>query len=524
MKDIPLRVYQKEAIEAIQTALNRKQKNIIVEIPIGCGKGIVLAKTVALLSEHNRGKIIVVTHLLEQKMQLEDILSRDYFVQSDRENVDVQTTQKVLRLSNKEINEYRYVIIYDTVISDKVYNALNCAEKVVIVFSGDDAAILPKQFRNEDVVFKYTFREAVNDGFITPAMNSDALEPAVESFCENLLEQFGYSEIQFETKTSNGVWDFLAQNNKRKIWGEYRRFKNQVVSPSAANSLLLDIVLRKKKQNIPQDDIVLIMVFSSIPSFQKDVIFKQHGIIIWDIANLVYYSKSSSLLLKQLSQITYFPIDYVEGQISQEAEDAALTLGRVQEKAIDEAEKETDEAGELILRLQACKTGRNYSNEYEVICEEIIRYLFEATYFNRLTGQHKTKDEHFRMDLIGALKINQNNDMHIHPLWQMFVQHYNSHFVVFEFKNYSKEIDQNLIYITEKYLFDAALRNVVIIISRKGFSKAAKFAAEGCLKEHGKLILNVTDEDLIQMLKLKSDRAADYLMDILEKYLMGISK
>ena len=91
-------------------------------------------------------------------------------------------------------------------------------------------------------------------------------------------------------------------------------------------------------------------------------------------------------------------------------------------------------------------------------------------------------------------------------------------------KNYSKEIDQNLIYITEKYLFDAALRNVAIIISRKGFSKSAKFAAEGCLKEHGKLILDITNEDLTKMLELRSDQAADYFLDKLEEFLMGISK
>lgn len=128
------------------------------------------------------------------------------------------------------------------------------------------------------------------------------------------------------------------------------------------------------------------------------------------------------------------------------------------------------------------------------------------------------------MDLIGSLKINLNNEESMHPLWQMLVQHYNSHFAVFEFKNYSEEIDQNLIYITEKYLFDAALRNVAIIISHKGFSESAKFAAEGCLKEHGKLILDITDKDLIKMLKLKSDKAADYIMDKLEDFLMGISK
>ena len=128
------------------------------------------------------------------------------------------------------------------------------------------------------------------------------------------------------------------------------------------------------------------------------------------------------------------------------------------------------------------------------------------------------------MDLIGALKTTQNNDESMHPLWQMLVQHYNSHFVVFEFKNYTDKIDQNLIYITEKYLFDAALRNVAFIISRKGFSDSAKFAAEGCLKEHGKLILDVTQDDLMKMLKSPSDNPADHLLTKLEEFLMGISK
>ena len=106
----------------------------------------------------------------------------------------------------------------------------------------------------------------------------------------------------------------------------------------------------------------------------------------------------------------------------------------------------------------------------------------------------------------------------------MLVQHYNSHFVVFEFKNYSNKIDQNLIYITEKYLFDAALRNVAFIISREGFSDSAKFAAEGCLKEHGKLIIDVTKNDLIKMLESPSDNPADYLLTKLEEFLMRISK
>ena len=112
----------------------------------------------------------------------------------------------------------------------------------------------------------------------------------------------------------------------------------------------------------------------------------------------------------------------------------------------------------------------------------------------------------------------------MHPLWQLLVRHYNSHFVVFEFKNYSEKIDQNLIYITEKYLYDAALRNVAFVISREGFSDSAKFAAEGCLKEHGKLILDITQDDLINMLESPDNDPADYILAKLEDFLMGISK
>lgn len=42
--------------------------------------------------------------------------------------------------------------------------------------------------------------------------------------------------------------------------------------------------------------------------------------------------------------------------------------------------------------------------------------------------------------------------------------------------------------------------------------------------EHGKLILSIDNNDLIEMLKLKSDKAADYILDKLESFLMEISK
>jgi len=526
MKNVELRSYQIKAIDSIHNALNRHQKHIVVEMVSGSGKSIVLTKTLEMLSRITMESILVVTNSMASKEQVDSELidSSKHLSGMNKGKILVTTEQSILRNSYQNFDKYQFVIFYEVNISQKVYEAIFCKGKTIIVLCSNFTSNSHRLFTPKEVVFSYSYRDAVKDGLVTPAMDTRAFEIAAEVFSKELLEEFGYVQIEPKLIDQNDAWDLVVCKSHQKIWIECKTYKSQVVSHSAANSLLNAIVMRKMKQNIPQQDIVLLIVFSNVPTLLKNEIFNRYRIIVWDIENLVFYSKNNQALLKQLTQITYFPIDYIEGQPSLEAESIRLILDSRENKHIQEAQKEADETSELIQALLKCKSGKRHAEEYEEICEKVLRNLFETNYFNKLRNQYKTKDEHFRMDLIGALKINQYKEESMHPLWQMLVQHYNSHFVVFEFKNYSKEIDQNLIYITEKYLFDAALRNVAVIISRKGFSKAAKFAAEGCLKEHGKLILDITDDDLIEMLQLKSDNAADYLLEKTEEFLMGISK
>ena len=532
MKAIQLRPYQLQAMKAIQGALENGQKHIVVEMATGTGKGLVLAKTVELLHKKSMSNVLVVTKKTELKKQVEHNLFSIYqdYLLVDQDRITVATEQGLLRHSYEESNEYQFVIFDEIDVSETIYKKLNCIEKNVIVFSAKYTNKPHRLFTPKEVVFSYTYQQAVDEGYITPAMDVRAFGPAVEVFSKQLLEKFGYVQINAPSKTQDHGWDLVVEKDKQKIWVECKSYKSQVVSPSAASSLLNSIVWKRMQQKIPKEELILLIVFSKIPSFQKDVIYDRNRVIVWDIENLVFYSKDNPTLLKLLSQITYFPIDHIEGKRFDILEPTELSLSSTKEdnipkeEIVEEAKKEQSKTESLIQSLKDCVAGQQTYGEYEEICEKIIRTLFEANYFNRLTSQHKTNDKHFRMDLIGSLKINQNNEECMHPLWQMLVQHYNSHFVVFEFKNYAEEIDQNLIYITEKYLFDAALRNVAIIISHKGFSKSAKFAAEGCLKEHGKLILDITDKDLIKMLKLKSDKAADHILEKLEEFLMGISK
>ena len=525
MNEKLIKPHQIKAIKAIEAALDSKKKHIVIEMANGCGKSVVLAKVIERLCETTPGKILVVTEniLLKDHIEMDLLANYQGLVQIDSKNITVENEQRFYKNYDVKESEYQNIIFYEAIVTPKMFEILRCEEKLVITFSKVSSKT-HTYIPFGEIVFSYGYEEAIQDGVLTPAMDASAFEPAIQMFSKQLLEQFGYTPFDFETRENDAKWDMVASKHDHKIWVEWKAYKSQTASPAVSSSVLKNVVMRKMLQKIPPEDIVLLIVFCNVPSLQKDEIFQRYHVIVWDIENLVYYSKDNPALLKQLSQIAYFPIDNIEGQPSLEAEAAQLLYAFPDDEHLQEAENVANQALSLIQRLKDCKPGTASSREYENICEDVLRYLFEANYFNRLTSQHKTADKHFRMDLIGSLKISQNNDESMHPLWQMLVQHYNSHFVVFEFKNYSEKIDQNLIYITEKYLFNAALRNVAFIISRKGFSDAAKFAAAGCLKEHGKLILDVSQDDLIKMLESPGDNPADLLLEIMEDFLLGISK
>ncbi len=521
MKNENTNKYQIAAINAFKKSFRNNQKRMIINIPTGCEIITILIKLVEIINKSNK-KILIITSNLHIKEQIEkEFVNKNTNI---NKKINIETIHQIIEQKTNYEFDYQFVIFENDKLVKNIYNKNSETEKTVIAFSNSSSCYLEPFFETNDIIFSYSFKDAIEDGIITPAMDRKALIPAVEVYCKQLLEQFGL--IQYECKQENIKWDMIVKKGNKKIFVEYKTFKSQIISPSEANSLLKTIVMQKNKQNTTLFDEteVLVIVFSNIPSINKTEIYDRYNIIIWDINNLVYYSKNNLELLRKLSQITYFPIDNIKGESFENIDFVKHNLVREENAIINSKENEIEEKELLINQLKNCDTGNEASKQYEIICEKIIRYLFETNYFNRLTNQHKTNDEHFRMDLIGSLKINQINDDSIHPLWQMFLQHFNSHFIIFEFKNHEKNIDQNLVYITEKYLYDAALRNVAIIISRKGFSNSAKFAAEGCLKEHGKLILDITDNDLINMLNMDTNNASDYILDKMEDFLMGISK
>lgn len=67
---------------------------------------------------------------------------------------------------------------------------------------------------------------------------------------------------------------------------------------------------------------------------------------------------------------------------------------------------------------------------------------------------------------------------------------------------------------------------VAIIIYCKGTDERAIKAIKGTLRENGKLILSISNNDLIEMLnkKIKGEFPTDYLEDILDDLLIELKK
>ena len=256
----------------------------------------------------------------------------------------------------------------------------------------------------------------------------------------------------------------------------------------------------------------LCQVDPAYKAYYKDT----YRIHILDVGNLLYLSQKEPRLFAALTQLLPYSTD---GIPSVQPEGPICTvLENHPEERPGKASENTP--ADLLARLQQCKPGKTEkaSRQYEQICTEIIHYLFTPE-FSKEVRQHKTSDKLFRMDLLCALKGAT-------AFWKFLIRYYHTYFVVFEYKNYSTKLSQNLIYITEKYLYDAALRNVAFILSRKGFDRSAQNAALGCLKEHKKLILDLTDADLEQMIRMKQEgeEPSDYLLSKVEDYLMSIGK
>ena len=175
---------------------------------------------------------------------------------------------------------------------------------------------------------------------------------------------------------------------------------------------------------------------------------------------------------------------------------------------------------DLQEKLRRIQPGTEDAQKYEKVCEEIMRYLFSEN-LEFFDAQRESNDGLYRFDYCGKIKHGSSNEF-----FDTIQKFFRTKYIIFEFKNYADEITQKEIYTTEKYLYEKALRKVAIIVSRKGSDNNARKATRGSLREYGKLIICLSDENINKLIDMKNNKEepGDFLEAILDDMLMDLEK
>lgn len=508
MNNVNIRGYQQEAIDIIIKKIKQGSKQVVIELPTGSGKSTVIKKLIELLNLESRILILNRTKALEYHFKE---LLKDY------KNVGIGNYYNYPIADN-----FDYIILNDIEnLSEENYRSIYCSSKEarLICFCNRGQRIVDSSNWLDDISIDYsiTTEQIINEGYINPNKTGYKFE----CFTENLFKELGFSSIEREVALCNNKVmmrvDFVACIGDKKMIVETKSYRSKHIENTIINRAIdhlfsyIKVWRKKYKNNV---DAILVMGCYVPDEIKKSTYLEKHILII-DVSNLLYLSQKSEKLMRELIDAIQYSVYDIIPKLPISID--SLKFGKSLNNT-DESEMDIVKSFIHKLENMECGNSNNNDKKYEKLCVDIIKFLFEPE-FTRMLEQSSTDDKMFRMDLVCGLKGTST-------FWKILIEHYNTRFIVFEFKNYKDEIDQNFIYITEKYLYNAVLRNVAIIISRRGFSHNARKAATGILTENGKLIIEMNDDDLITMLRMKADGldAADYLLDILEEYLISISK
>lgn len=150
------------------------------------------------------------------------------------------------------------------------------------------------------------------------------------------------------------------------------------------------------------------------------------------------------------------------------------------------------QAQKLLSKLKNCPKGIKGWREFENICIDIIDFVFRDSFRNfKIKTQSRTYNN---LDIRDAIVQNTGKDF-----WKELRSDYDAKNMVFEFKNLTNEFGKEELIQTSDYLDKESLGKVGIIFSRKGLSKAGVKKQRSLLTNAKKLILVLTENDLIDL-------------------------
>lgn len=287
----------------------------------------------------------------------------------------------------------------------------------------------------------------------------------------------------------------------------YRTARAQPALIDAAATRLADNSISANVSN------AILVVSCVLSENVREALEEKHGINLVDQSDLRSWCAAYPELAEELEALLE----------TDPSEPQALTPKRdkptVSSRPVKYLPRSVDTQGtELCLELKSLTKGKASWAKYEKVCEKILKYLF----LNDLHGWHsqkRTDDGLNRYDYVCRVRPATE-------FWKFIIDHLDSRYVLFEFKNYSGKIKQGQILTTEKYLLERGLRRVAIIMTRVGADNHAIAMTQGAMREHGKLMLILNDEKVCEMLHMKErgEDPTDCLFEIADDFLLRLPR
>ena len=160
-------------------------------------------------------------------------------------------------------------------------------------------------------------------------------------------------------------------------------------------------------------------------------------------------------------------------------------------------EEQSSTEDTLIRNLSNCPKGFTSYSQFEEICVAILSHLFSPPLYSAKPRSRTEEGTQIR-DIIIHIphKIESG-------FWYWVQFYYQSVAIIVECKNYNDILDPREITIASKYFDPRKLGNFGLLISRVDIGSRAKKELERLFTENNKMIIPLTDSDLIEMLRNK---------------------
>ena len=331
-----------------------------------------------------------------------------------------------------------------------------------------------------------------------------------EDLVRRILESNNFN-VQVNSPRGDAGFDFRALI-ATEIWAiEVKYYRTARAQPRLIESAAMRLIRNGINAQAKKGMLVVSCLLSDV---LRDELEKKFSITFVDRTDLRRQASVRPELAEELDALLE------DSSVLQQQNVPSFRGDLAQSRPLEESETLTvDTRGtDLCQRLRQIGRGKKGWADYEKICGEILSYLFP----NDLYGWHsqqRTDDGLNRFDLVCRVRPTTE-------FWRFLIDHLDSRYALFEFKNYAGKIRQGQILTTEKYLLERGLRRVAIILTRAGADKAAVLMTQGAMREHGKLMLIVNDEKICEMLHMKErgDDPSDCLFELADKFLLSLPR